>query len=87
MSSTPGTKRVPTDPVERIVYDGLRLATQLMEESPVGLDFYLPEYDVHIEVCRFHTDRKIQQINRAPNVILIQGIEAAKTFVHLMRTR
>ncbi len=38
-----------------------------------GLDFYLPDLDVYIEVKRFHSERIAGQTARAPNVIVVQG--------------
>lgn len=38
-----------------------------------NLDFYLPSYDVYIEVKQYHTDRVINQLSKKDNVILIQG--------------
>lgn len=37
------------------------------------LDFYLPDFDVYLEVKKFHTERTIQQLEYQRNVILIQG--------------
>ena len=51
------------------------------------LDFYLPAYDIYIEVCQFHTPRKIEQLSRHKNVILIQGIEAAKALVNILSNK
>jgi hypothetical protein len=37
------------------------------------LDFYLPDYDVYIEIKKFHSDRIIAQLRSQNNVIVIQG--------------
>jgi myo-inositol-1-phosphate synthase len=37
------------------------------------LDFYLPDFDVYIEVKQFHTERSSGQLSSQDNVILIQG--------------
>ena len=38
-----------------------------------NLDFYLPDFDVFIEVKQFHADRVNKQLASKENVILIQG--------------
>ena len=43
-----------------------------------SIDFYLPDQDLWIEVCQFHTPRKIEQLSRLPDVVLVQGFGAAK---------
>lgn len=37
------------------------------------IDFYLPGYDVFIEVKQFHAERVLKQLSSKDNVILIQG--------------
>lgn len=73
-----------SDPVEAIVRDGLTKAgiAFVEEEDPraLRLDFFVPAFNVHIEVKQFHTDRISEQMSRAPNVIAIQGTEAAVFF-------
>jgi len=74
-----------TDPMERLVERALQRAGILYEpdrdgRNPVGLDFYLPDHDVHIEVKRMHTGRVAEQMSRAPNVIVAQG-EAGVRFL------
>jgi len=38
-----------------------------------NLDFYLPKFDVYIEVKQYYSERIIKQISSRDNVILIQG--------------
>lgn len=79
-----------SDPTETIIADGLDLAGIMYERdrelSPGqhSIDFYLPYFDLWIEVCQFHTPRKIEQLSRLDNVILIQGNDAARNFVKLL---
>lgn len=77
-----------SDPVEKIVADALD-ASRLIYETEnhpdaLGLDFYLPFLGVHIEVKQFHSDRISEQMSRVPNVIAIQGVEAAKLFAKIL---
>jgi hypothetical protein len=44
------------------------------------LDFYLPEFDVYIEICAYYTARKIEQASRVDNLILLQGRKAVELF-------
>lgn len=78
-----------TDPMERMVEDALLEAGVAFEPNRDGggrynLDFYLPEYEVAIEVKRFHSDRIAEQMSRAPNVIALQGEEAIQLFCKLL---
>ena len=75
------------DPVENIVAIGLQQrGIRYIQPDPITrLDFKLPDYDgLLIEVKRFHTARAVEQLSRAPNVILIQGLDAAIAFSRLI---
>jgi hypothetical protein len=48
------------------------------------IDFYLPDYGVAIECKRFHTSRSLKQLSEHPEIILIQGLQAAKAFRALL---
>jgi hypothetical protein len=68
------------DPVERIIADALDaagLAYTRGPETPAGLDFHLPLFDLHIECKQFHSPRIAGQMARAGNVVAVQGIGAA----------
>ena len=76
------------DPIEKIVREGLDAAEIVwMGENgtEAKLDFFLPDYDVHIEVKQFHSDRIAEQMSRATNVIAIQGREAAEFFADRLK--
>ena len=77
-----------SDPIERIIEIGLDEGgiPHVGEEDPraLNLDFYLPDFDVHIEVKQFHTPRISEQMSRASNVIAIQGQTAAKLLADIM---
>lgn len=77
------------DPMEAIIARALEAAgidftTDLGGGNPVGLDFYLPAHDVHIEVKRQHTPRIAEQMSRAPNVIAVQGETAIRLFASMI---
>lgn len=80
-----------TDPLEKIVagaldYAGIRYLHESADKSTCcGLDFYLPGHATFIEVTAYHTPRKIEQMRRARNIILIQGAAAAETFALMLR--
>ncbi len=92
--STTGSARHPRtdDPIEAIVahaLDGRNIQYVMDGEesrSPRnrGLDFYLPDCDIHIEVKAFHSDRIAQQLSRTSNCIVIQGKQAALAFAALI---
>ena len=48
------------------------------------LDFYIPSLDVHIECKHRYTDRVTKQLSRADNIIYIQSIKSALSFIKLM---
>lgn len=78
---TPKTR----DPMELIIEQalidaGISYVTDQGGGSKTQLDFYLPDFDVAIEVKRFYTARTGEQMARAPNVIAAQG-EAAIRFL------
>jgi hypothetical protein len=76
------------DPLECIIADALTAAgVKHQHESggktaTLGLDFRVG--DVMIECAAFHTPRKIEQMSRHPDIILIQGRRAAELFAKLI---
>lgn len=59
------------------------------ESEVVGqqLDFYLPTFDVYIEVKQFHADRISKQMATHENVIAIQGRKSVNIFVSLLKSK
>lgn len=79
------------DPMEKIIRDALyRERFAFTEDGKpggevnVGLDFHLTDYGIHIEVKQFHSPRIADQMERAPNVIAVQGREAMEFFAALL---
>lgn len=84
-------KPTTKDPVERIVEQalidaGIRYVTDQGGGTESRLDFRLIDYDIELEVKRFYTARAVEQVARAPNVILIQGERAARFFAAAIRS-
>lgn len=77
------------DPVEKIIAEALDEVgiESCGERSPRGvrLDFYLPEYDLHIECKHLHSDRISEQMSRTENVIAVQGMRSAEWLAALIR--
>jgi len=83
------------DPVEKIVADALVSANVLYRRDQEvfyptqnrnrSIDFYLPDFDLWIEVCQFYTPRKLEQLAVLQDAILIQGKGAALTFAKLLK--
>lgn len=77
------------DPVERVVASALDAAGVRYTHQDIGnavagqLDFALPN-GVQIECKRFHAARVVDQMAAHENVIVIQGMKAAKTFQQLL---
>lgn len=77
-----------TDDLELRVIDVLnRKQVEFIHESKGNnqrLDFYLPDYDVYIEVKKFHTDRVLDQLNSQNNIILIQGEKSIRFIENIL---
>lgn len=43
------------------------------DDMKTRLDFFLPDFNVYIEVKRFHTPRINDQLERATDIIIVQG--------------
>ena len=84
MSKLVSSKR----PIESKIRDGLEQAniTYVDEHDgrSKGLDFYLPDFDVHIECKQFHSEKISEQMSRSGNIIAIQGMGAAELFFDLL---
>lgn len=55
------------------------------ENKEIQLDFYLPQYDIYIEVKQFHADRIARQMASHDNVIAVQGIKSVKFLLLLLK--
>lgn len=55
--------------------------THETEDKDQVLDFYLPAYDIYIEVKKYHTPRVEKQLAQHDNVILIQGVRALEFLI------
>lgn len=68
-----------TDPCESIIAEALdRAGIQYDRNSAQQLDFHIPRLDIFIECKQFHSERIAAQTARAPNIIITQGLHAAK---------
>lgn len=77
-----------TDPMEKIIAEAL-VRADIEFVSPcmkTGLDFKLAG-DVYIECKQFHSERISEQMTRAENVIVIQGMQAALRFAAMLGVR
>lgn len=54
------------------------------ENKEQVLDFYLPFFDVFIEVKQFHTDRISKQMSSKDNVIAVQGTKSVNLLVTML---
>jgi hypothetical protein len=54
------------------------------ESKEQGLDFYLPFFDVFIEIKQFHTDRISRQMSSKDNVIAAQGSKSVNLLVTML---
>lgn len=54
------------------------------ENKEQVLDFYLPFFDVYIEIKQFHTDRISKQMSSKDNVIAVQGTKSVNLLVIML---
>lgn len=77
------------DPIEAMVAQALTdTGVEFVRENDpraCGLDFYLHNIGVHIEVKQFYSPRIAEQMSRADDVIVIQGRWAAEVFCGMLR--
>lgn len=76
------------DPMETLVRSALTQGGIRFIEgdrNKAGLDFYLPDFDLYIEVKQFHSERIARQ--KADNVIAVQGRCAVEWFTALLAQR
>ncbi len=49
------------------------------------LDFWIPAWNLHIEVKQFHSERIGRQMAQAPNVIVAQGAAAVEWLAEMIK--
>ena len=54
------------------------------ENNKQVLDFYLPSFDVYLEVKQYHADRIARQMSTQDNVIAIQGIKSLNFLIIIL---
>jgi hypothetical protein len=50
-----------------------------------GLDFFLPLFDVYIEIKQYHSERISRQMASQNNVIALQGTKAVNFFIEVLK--
>ena len=58
------------------------------QNDPAGLDYYLTDFHLYIEVKQFHTPRIAAQLSKVPEkitAIVLVGPQSVTDFVHLCR--
>ena len=63
---------------------GIRFVQPQDEHAATGLDFYLPDHDLYIEVKQFHSDRIGRQMASAENVVVAQGAAAVEALARMI---
>lgn len=54
------------------------------ESNEQDLDFYLPFFDVYIEVKQYHADRIARQMSSKDNVIAVQGKKSVELLIVML---
>jgi hypothetical protein len=81
-----------SDPMEALIERalmraGVRYVHEVMDIAITnGLDFYLPDIDLYIEVKQFHADRISRQMGRVQNVIVAQGRPAVQRLAKMIES-
>lgn len=83
------SNRVGNCPLEQKICRALDNAnieyfTDYEGKVPEHLDFYIPKFDIHIEVKGAHTNRISKQTKRSKNIIVVQGDKAVEFLVLLI---
>ena len=77
-----------TDHLEEAIAKALETAgidyVHESESKEQGLDFYLPKFDVYLEVKQYHADRISRQMATQDNVIAIQGMRSLKFLITMI---
>lgn len=76
------------DPLEAAVEAALiHAGVEYLRENGVDrrMDFYLPGWDVWVEVKAMHSPRIADQMARQKNVIAVQGLESVRLLVALLK--
>lgn len=80
-----------TDPLELRIMEILNIKSiKFIHESYSNginqrLDFYLPDYDIFIEVKKYHTERVLKQLESQDNIILVQGEKSVKFLEQILK--
>lgn len=72
-----------TNPLE-VAIENILKARGLKYTCNQRLDFYLPDYDMYIEVKEYPSERSSAQLESQENVILIQGKKSVEFFKDLL---
>lgn len=79
------------DPVEGEIADmldelGVKYTREKEPDHPHnGLDFYLPDFDLHIECKWRFTERISKQMSRFDNVLVVQSLKTAKALRTMLK--
>lgn len=79
--------REVTDDYEKIIEDALiYVGLDYRTESPEtnNLDFYIPQFNVYIEVKTMHTERVYKQMDRVHECIMVQGKQACELLASMI---
>jgi hypothetical protein len=78
-----------SDELEKQIADALDIAgieyLHESEDKGLDLDFYLPYFDVYIEVKKFHADRISRQMATKNNVIAVQGRKSVELLINILK--
>ena len=74
-----------SDELEKAIGDELINQGIVFERIHQRLDFYLPEFDIYLEIKKYHSERSNSQLSSQDNVILIQGKKSVDFFIKLLR--
>jgi hypothetical protein len=85
-----------TDPLELkfeawLIGQGVKYnRPERLHSDPTQLDFYLPDFDLYVEIKRFHTPRLTNQLALVPstsNAMVLMGNKAIDAFINLIQRK
>lgn len=68
---------------KQLEFNGISFVHESQNKNQ-GLDFYLPKYDIYIEIKQFYSERILKQLSVKDNVILLQGKKAVDLFIEMI---
>lgn len=77
--------KIYTCDLEQKIANALKEENIIFESNAHRLDFFLPDFNVYIEIKKYHSERSNSQLQSQENIILIQGKKAVDLFCNIIK--